>query len=259
MRDFLDTLACAAKASVNEAYYEDTISAAAVSASLRNAIRKSVTAAVIAEVKGASPSRKVIRKSFCPGRVAEAMARGGAAGVSVITEPKYFRGSLGYLAEIREAVSLPLLMKDIVVSPVQLGAAAKVGANAVLLIQALFDRGHCEQDIEEMIAGAHRKNLEVLLETHNEKEFRSGLESEADLIGINNRNLGTLEVDLTLTRKLLANSDCRDKIVVSESGIESPADIRFLSKCGAAAFLVGSAIMLSADIEQKVRELVETL
>ena len=259
MGDFLDTLACSAKASVDEGYYEDTVSAAAASASLRNAIMQSVAAAVIAEVKGASPSRGVIRKSFCPGRIAEAMARGGAAGISVITEPKHFCGSLGYLAEIRGAVSLPLLMKDIVVSPVQLDAAAKVGANAVLLIQALFDRGHCEQDIDEMIAGAHRKNLEVLLETHSEKEFRAALDSEADLIGINNRDLGTLEVDLALTRKLLANSDCRGKVVVSESGIESPADVRFLSKCGAAAFLVGSAIMMSADIEQKVKELVETL
>ena len=104
-------------------------------------------------------------------------------------------------------------MKDIVLSPVQIETASKVGANAVLLIQALFDRGHCDHHINEMITLAHSKNLEVLLETHNEKEFQSAINTDADLIGINNRNLGTLKVDLDVTMQILKNNYDEGKII----------------------------------------------
>jgi indole-3-glycerol phosphate synthase len=214
---------------------------------------------VIAEIKAASPSSGILKERLEPEELAQSLARGGAVGISVLTEPKHFRGSLKTLSQTRKSVKLPILMKDIIISPRQLEAASTVGADAVLLIQALFDRGYCEHDAREMIARAHEKNLEALLEIHSKKELRSALDSQADLIGINNRDLRTLEVDLNVTRRLLEKTDCRDKVIVSESGIESPAAVRFLSRCGAQAFLVGSAIMKASNTEQKVKELVEAL
>jgi len=150
-------------------------------------------------------------------------------------------------------------MKDIILSPVQVEAAASIGANVVLLIQALFNRGHCERDLSEMIVEAHSKNLEVLLETHNESEFCSAIATDADLVGINNRDLGTLNVDLNVTKRILENNSTHGKIVVSESGVHTPADIRFLRACGANACLIGSAIMASSDVAEKVKEFVHAL
>ena len=258
MPDFLDILARDAKETIESGYYEGTPQTVESHISLKDAILKCTRAPVITEIKAASPSKGTIRTSFEAGKIAQAMERGGAVGISVLTEPKNFKGSLKSLVETRRAVQLPVLMKDIVISSKQLEAASKAGANAVLLIQALFDRGYCECAVEEMIAKAHSENLEVLLETHSEEEFRFAIQSGADLVGINNRNLGTLKVDLNVTKNILKNSETKGKIVVSESGIESPADISFLRECGANAFLVGSAVMLADDVERKVRELVTT-
>jgi indole-3-glycerol phosphate synthase len=147
-------------------------------------------------------------------------------------------------------------MKDIILSPIQIQAASKIGANAVLLIEALFDRGYSYKTIDEMIAGAHALGLEVLLETHTESEFRSAIKTDADLIGINNRNLETLKVDLNVTKKILSKNDPNSKLVITESGINTLADILSLRRTGARAFLIGSAIMASDNIEQKVKEFV---
>jgi indole-3-glycerol phosphate synthase len=138
----------------------------------------------------------------------------------------------------------------------QIEAAAKIGANVVLLIQALFDRHCTEMNIDKMIALAHTQGLEVLLETHTEAEFKTALETEADLVGINNRNLATLKIDLNTTQQILQKLAKQSKTVVSESGIKTEADLQFLRGCGADAFLVGSSIMLTDDIESKVKELV---
>ena len=257
MRDFLDRLAETAKTNINKSYYENAASAATVPASLKQKIIQSKAAAVVAEIKGASPSKGIIKKNFAPDEIAKAMSRGGAIGISVLTEPKFFHGSLSYIAKVREAVTLPILMKDIIISPIQLDAAVQAGANAVLLIQALFDRNYCECDASAMIDEAHKRNLEVLLETHNKTEFSRATESAADLVGINNRDLRTLVVDLNVTRDILSCGISHGKVVVSESGINSAADVQFLQSCGAKAFLVGSAIMLANDIEAKVKELVE--
>ncbi len=211
---------------------------------------------VIGEIKAASPSAGLIRENVNPSEVAKAMQMGGAVGLSVLTEPNQFNGSLEALAAARENVNLPILMKDIILSSVQVYAAAKMGANAVLLIKTLFDRGYCEKSLDEMIAGAQMLSLEVLLETHTELEFQSAVKTKADLIGINNRNLGTLKVDLNVTKRILAKNDSNGKLVVSESGIRTAADIRFLRGSGARAFLIGSAIMSSDDVEQKVKEFV---
>ena len=256
MIDFLEVLAWNAKNTVGQGYYEFSTPTSAPPISLKTAVITSSSNAVIAEIKAASPSAGTIRENIKADKIAEDMERGGAAGISVITEPKNFSGSLKYLKQVREAVKLPILMKDIIISPLQLDAASNVGANAVLLIQALFDRKHCECNLQEMIKKAHSKNLEILLETHNEKEFQVAVKSDADLIGVNNRNLETLEVDLNVTKHILEKNSAGSKLVVSESGINTPADLRFLRDCGANAFLIGSAIMRAENVEKRVTEFV---
>jgi indole-3-glycerol phosphate synthase len=254
MSDFLDILARDAKETINEDYYKVSTQDTFSPISLKKAILESKKNAVIAEVKAASPSRGTIRTDLDPEKVAVAMENGGATGISVLTEPKNFSGSLSYLAAVRKTVQLPILMKDIIINPTQLEAASKIGANAVLLIEALFERQYCKCSLDEMIAKAHEKNLEVLLEAHSENEFQAAVKSDADLVGINNRDLKTLKVDIRITERILKRCVTREKIVVSESGMTTPKDLLFLRDCGAQAFLIGSAIMMADNIEKKVKE-----
>ena len=256
MRDYLDVLARVAQINVEDEYYDQAQPAERIRVSLKQAILDCKFNPIISEIKVASPSAGVIKAEVDAGEVAKAMQRGGATGLSVLTEPKQFSGSLEALSHARAAVKLPILMKDIVVSPVQIQAAQKIGANAILLIQAVFDRGYCEKSVDEMIMGAHLMGLEVLLEAHTEAEFQSAVKSAADLVGVNNRNLATLKVDLNVTKNILSKNNSNGKLIVSESGITTPADIRFLKETGARAFLIGSAIMSSSNIEEKVREFV---
>ncbi|MGQ9461385.1 MAG: indole-3-glycerol-phosphate synthase [Candidatus Bathyarchaeaceae archaeon] len=259
MADFLDVLARGAKETITEGYYEVSTQISTPHVSLKESIIESKRIPIITEIKVASPSLGTIRKDFTPEEVAVAMANGGAVGISALTEPKHFKGSLSSLVKVRKAVKLPILMKDIIISPAQLETASKVGANAVLLIEALFERKYCEHDLHEMIAQAQSKKLEVLLETHNKSEFQSAINSNADLIGINNRDLRTLKVDLEVTKRILEKNDAHGKIVVSESGIKTLGDLRFLHECGAHAFLIGSAIMMAGNIEKRVKEFVMAL
>src|SRR3972149_788730 len=155
MTNFLDLLARDAKETVSSRFYECSARTSTPHISLKKAILHCSRSAVITEIKSASPSAGTLRKDFEVKRIAEAMERGGAIGVSVLTEPKHFNGSQKNLIETRKAVNLPILINDIIVSRTQLEAASRIGANAALLIQALFDRGHCEGSLEEMIAKAH--------------------------------------------------------------------------------------------------------
>lgn len=255
MPDYLDKLAMDAKETVAEGYYQSLAKNNFSSVSLKQGIMKQKQNAVISEIKAASPSRGIIKTSFDPAQIAKVMEKGGATALSVLTEPKHFKGSLNYLAQVRDAVQLPILMKDIIISPVQIEAGSKIGANVVLLIKALFDRGYCEHSLEDMIAFAHSKELEVLLEAHNEGEFEAASQTDADLVGINNRDLKTLKVDIKTTETILKNNKTK-KIVVSESGIMVPSDIIFLRNCGADAFLIGSSIMMADDLEKTVKEFV---
>jgi indole-3-glycerol phosphate synthase len=256
MSDFLDILARAAQGTIDSGYYKEIAFSESSNVSLRDAILDCKVNPIITEIKAASPSAGVIRENIEPNAIAKAMEKGGATALSVLTEPNYFNGSLEVLAQARQAVKLPILMKDIILSPIQINAASKQGANAILLIKALFDRGYSEKSLDEMIKGAHLLGLEVLLETHTLPEFSSSLKTDADLIGINNRNLATLKVDLHVTQEILSAINVKNKLIVSESGIKTLADIHFLRESGASAFLVGSAIMANDDIEEKVRELV---
>ena len=259
MTDFLDILAKTAKETIDSGYYDSLSSTNASSLGLKEAILKAEKAPVITEIKAASPSAGTIRKNVDASQVAKSMKKGGAVGLSVLTEPKHFKGSLRSLVDARKTVKLPILMKDIILSDVQLEAAAKAGASAALLIEALFDRGYCECNVQEMITRAHSRGLEVLLEAHTADEFCFASKTDADLIGINNRNLATLKIDLKVTKEILERNHPKGKPVVSESGITTPDDLRFLRECGADAFLIGSAVMLADNIEEKVREFVSAL
>jgi indole-3-glycerol phosphate synthase len=168
-----------------------------------------------------------------------------------------FSGSPEFFIQIRKEVDVPLLMKDIIIDKIQIDAARKIGADYILLIQSLFDQGFVNE-IDELIEYGHKNSLKILLESHTSKEFENSLKTKADILGINNRNLDTLELDISNTQKILKNFD-KSRIVVSESGIETPDDIRFLHNCGANAFLVGSSLMKSDNIEDSVSKLVNAI
>ena len=257
MSDFLDTLAMDATKTIDSGYYQTKVSIKQPQISLKQAILGCKANPVITEIKAASPSLGTIRTQVNPKEIAQAMEKGGAVGISVLTEPKHFHGSLSTLIQAREATKLPIIMKDIILVADQIEAAAQIGANAVLLIQALFDKGCSEMSVDKTITFAHSKGLEVLLETHTEGEFRLAVETKADLVGINNRNLATLKIDLNTTKEILKNNNGCGKVIVSESGIKTPQDLRFLRECGAKAFLIGSSIMLTENIEEKVKEFVK--
>jgi indole-3-glycerol phosphate synthase len=257
MSDFLEVLAKDAQRTIDSGYYQKIEPTLTVKASFKKTILACTKNPVITEIKPASPTLGTIRANLDSAIIAKAMESGGAVGISVLTEPKHFNGSLSALSHARKANKLPLLMKDIIIIPEQIEAAAKSGANAVLLIQALFDRGYCETNVEKMISYTHAKGLEVLLETHSEDEFQSAIETDADLIGINNRDLTTLKINLDTTKKILEKHKNHRRTIVSESGITTPKDLKFLRSVGASAFLVGSSIMLADNVEEKVREFVE--
>jgi indole-3-glycerol phosphate synthase len=260
MADFLDTLAQDAQATLRDGYYAAaTFEGTHTPYSLTKAILACTHAPVITEIKFASPSRGRIREAREVERIASRLQKGGAVAISILTEPKHFEGSLSTFLRVRAQVDLPLLMKDILLTRTQIDSAAAIGADALLLIYALFERGYGEGTMEDLIDYAHAKGLEVLLETHAEAEFASALDTDADLVGINNRDLRTFTVDLHTTPRLLQTTSSKGKVVVSESGIKTPDDIRFLHASGAQAFLVGSAIMDVDDVEGKVRELVMAL
>jgi indole-3-glycerol phosphate synthase len=255
MNDILDTLAKDAKETVESGYYKIN-PIENYDCSFKKNIIESEKTPIITEIKISSPSKSGSKKINIL-NTANAMSRGGAIGISVLTEPKHFKGSLNHFKIVREATSIPLLMKDFIVSKIQIETASNLGANAILLIQALFDRNYCDKNREVMIEYAHSKNIEVLLETHTEDEFQRALESDADLIGINNRDLRTLKVNLNTTKKILDKYPDLNETIVSESGIEKQSDIISLRHSGAKAFLVGTAVVAASNVENKVRELVE--
>lgn len=257
MGDFLDILAADAKRTVSEGYYQIDLDATHSALSLRRAIEECPLNAVISEIKKASPTLGSIRTRIDPAVIALEMEEGGATGISVLTEPVHFKGKLDSIRRVREAVKAPILMKDIIIDPAQIEAASRTGADVILLIKAIFDRGHSMYCLDEMIALAHGKGLEVLLETHTDQEFKGALQSDADLIGINNRNLKTLEVDLGVTERILESHELEDKIIVSESGVKTPQDLLRMKETGARAFLIGSALMQADDIREAVRRFVQ--
>ncbi|MBA4460540.1 MAG: indole-3-glycerol-phosphate synthase [Nitrosopumilaceae archaeon] len=217
-------------------------------------IKSHTHATLLTEIKFSSPSLGKIRTLTDPVSIAKQMISGGSKALSILTQPHLFHGSPEYFIKVRQSVDVPLLMKDIMIDKIQIDTAKKIGADYMLLIQSLFDQGHL-QEIDEFIDYAHKKGIQVLLEVHTKQEFENALKTQADLIGINNRNLDTLEIDLKTTETVLEGFE-KSRPILSESGIETPEDIQYLKKCGADAFLIGSSIMKSNNIEEQVRNLV---
>ena len=212
--------------------------------------------ALIAEVKKASPSKGVICPDFDPVRIAREYEAAGASCLSVLTDEKFFQGSLDYLRQIREAVKLPLLRKDFIIDERQILEAIEWGADAILLIVAILD----EQQLRDYQALASAAGLAVLVEVHDEAELDRALAANAQLIGVNNRDLKSFKVVLATTErlaeKLWASPGGREKLLVAESGIFTRADVDRLKACGSGAILVGESLMRGGSIATKVRELI---
>jgi indole-3-glycerol phosphate synthase len=208
---------------------------------------------IIAEIKRASPSKGWIRENCEPVAIAQEYARYGASAISVLTEERFFRGSLSDLEQIRDKVSLPLLRKDFIVDPYQLTEARSYGADAILFIAALLEPGLLRELREEATA----LSLDALVEVHTEEELDAALEAEAQLVGINNRDLKTFEVNLATTEKLAPRLPA-DVPGVCESGIESVEQIRRVEGLGIHIFLIGESLMRSAQPGEKLRQLLKS-
>jgi indole-3-glycerol phosphate synthase len=208
---------------------------------------------LIAEVKKASPSRGIIRPDFDPTEIAQIYANNGVSAISVLTEAKYFQGSLEHLRDIKNVLrdkGLPLLRKDFLFDPYQIYESRAYGADSLLLIIAILKL----EELQEMLRISHELNMSCLVEVHNEAEVEIALKSGARIIGINNRSLTTFTVDLTTTERLRPLIP-PDRIVVSESGIKGRSDIERLRQSGINAVLVGESLISASDIASKMKEL----
>ena len=217
----------------------------------RCAIAQSGNINLIAEVKKKSPSKGVIREDFDPIQIAETYAKNGAAAISVLTDVRFFDGRLDYLSSIRQVVDVPLLRKDFTIDPYHIYQARVAGADAILLIVAALTK----DQLREFMDIAESLSLASLVEVHTDTELEIALDVGAEIIGINNRDLRTFHTDLATTfslREFLPTG----KVVVSESGIYTRADVESLREAGVDAILVGESLMRSPDIGEQVRKLI---
>ncbi len=205
---------------------------------------------LIAEIKKASPSKGIIRQNFDPAWLAEKYQSGGASCLSVLTDKKYFHGEDAFLSLARNSVSLPVLRKDFILDPYQIIESRALGADCILLILAALS----DQQAAELEDTARGLNLDVLLEVHNLPELSRALRLKSKMIGINNRNLKTLEVDLKMTEEL-AGKLPNNFLVISESGLFTPIDLARMAEFGVKCFLIGEAFMREDDVELAVRKI----
>ena len=205
---------------------------------------------LIAEVKKASPSKGVLLPDLDPVKLARTYEQSGAAAISVLTEEKFFQGSLEHLAAVRRQTKIPLLRKDFIYDEYQVYESAASGADALLLIVAILEKG----PLEKLMALGKRLGLGCLVEVHDESELTTALLADAEIIGINNRDLNTFKVDTNTTRRLRLLIPA-ETIVVSESGINSRDDIRKMRECKVNAVLVGEALVTARDIPARIAEL----
>lgn len=205
---------------------------------------------LIAEVKKASPSKGIINANINPVEVALKYQASGAGAISVLTEEEFFIGNNTYLSDIAKKVHVPVLRKDFIIDPYQIYHSRYLGASIILLIVAILDR----DKLKEYLSIADSLGLDSIVEVHTEEEALTAIEIGARIIGINNRNLNTFEVDLKTTRKLMEQIP-KDKLVISESGIKTAEDIIYLKNMGIRGLLIGETLMRSADIGTAIEEL----
>ena len=216
----------------------------------RSALAARPDVALIAEIKRSSPSAGLIRKDFETATIAGAYAEGGAAAISVLTDERFFGGGLRHIAQVKAAAPIPVLRKDFVIDEYQVYEARAAEADAILLIVRILS----DEEIAAHLALTHELGMAALVETHNRGELERAVRSDASVIGINNRDLDALTIDLAATEALVRDVP-PPRLAVSESGISSRQDIERLAQCGVHAVLVGEALMKSDDIPAAVREL----
>lgn len=223
------------------------------SRSLREALLRRPPVALIAEIKRRSPSRPMIREDFDPPAMARAYQAGGAAALSVLTDETFFGGALAFMEQAREACDLPILRKDFIIDEAQLPEARAYGADAVLLIAAALD----DATLASLMKACRRWDLEFLLEVHDMAEFERAMALDAPLIGVNNRDLKTFQVDLAATRQVAERLRAfpEPPTLVSESGIATAEDRRHLESWGVQAMLVGESLLKQPDLELAVKAL----
>lgn len=205
---------------------------------------------VIAEIKKASPSKGLIREDFDPVNIAKTYQEKGASALSVLTEEDFFQGSLEYIKQVRGVTSLPVLRKDFIIDEYQIYEARGTGADAILLIAAILSKGQADDFFHTAI----ETGLSVLFEIHEYKELDMVLRLDVPVIGINNRNLDTLKIDLNTTLDMMKDIPS-EKIIVTESGVSSRKDVELFEKTGIDAILIGTALMKERDISDKYDEL----
>lgn len=207
---------------------------------------------LIAEIKKASPSKGLLRENFDIMAIADAYVKEGAAAISVLTEDKYFLGKPEYAKMIGDGFNIPVLIKDFIIDEGQIYEARYVGASAILLIVAILDQG----TIKKFLELAAKLDLDCIVEVHNEAELKIALDSGADIIGVNNRNLHTFEVNIKVCERLIENIPA-GKVIVAESGISTHEEVEYLEKIGANAVLIGETFMKAEDIPSKIREIMK--
>lgn len=206
--------------------------------------------AVIGEIKKASPSEGIIREDFNALKIAEIYEYAEIKAISIVTETRFFKGRTSYLKTVRNTTTKPILRKDFIIDRYQIYESALYSADAVLLIASILT----DEELKNYITDLKEFKIDALVEVHNQHDLNKALDANAEIIGINNRNLATFEVDLDVTEKLIRNIP-KGKVVVSESGIARREDMQMLKTIGVDAFLIGTAFMRADDIMAKVKEL----
>ncbi|USK71501.1 indole-3-glycerol phosphate synthase TrpC [Peribacillus asahii] len=223
--------------------------------SLVEQLRTATSMSVIAEIKRASPSKGEINLDVNPVEQALTYERNGATAISVLTDEKFFKGRIEDLQQVSQNVAIPRLCKDFMVDEIQIDRAYESGATVILLIVAALS----QERLQALYTYAKQKGLDVLTEVHDEEELERALAIDAEIIGINNRNLKTFEVDLAVTERLASRLDSNRHLIISESGIKTVSDVERVKKAGARGILVGETLMQAADLPETLKQFQLTL